>query len=346
MEDKYVLIIDTVTPNMYVVLVKNGDIFEQKIIRGNKNHSRTLTKTIGEVLRKDGVEFNQIGVFACDIGPGSFTGIRIGIAAVKGYTTVFPCAQSVTFTSLELLAEKTKSENCLMDAGRDLFYYQKFCGGIAIAQPTLIEKAQANLYIGEKAALFDENMDFANELVTVTQRKILAKEFAEELTPVYLRKPQAQEERDRKIVKEIAFTQKEIDEMLEIEKQCFAGEAWNRSDFDISYKDGLITLGVFEADKLIGYGMIYLASDEADLCTIGVLPQYRKKGYGGAIMTALAEAAKKRNVKKITLEVSKGNDDAIKMYKSFGFTIAGERKNYYTNSNFGDNNAYIMILQF
>jgi len=346
LEDKYVLIIDTVTPNMYVVLVKNGEIVEQKIIRGNKNHSRTLTKTVGEILRKGGVEFNQISVFACDIGPGSFTGIRIGIAAVKGYMTVFPRAQSVTFTSLELLAEKTKCQNCLMDAGRDLFYYQKFCDGIAVSQPLLIEKAQADIYIGEKASVFDENMDFTSELVAVTQRKITEKDFSDELTPVYLRKPQAQEERDRKIVKEITFTQKEIDEMLEIEKRCFAGEAWNRSDFDISNQSGLITLGVYEADKFIGYGMIYLAGDEADLCTIGVLPQYRKKGYGGAIMAALIETAKKRNVKKITLEVSKGNDDAIKMYKSFGFTIAGERKNYYTNSNFGDNNAYIMILNF
>lgn len=345
MEDKYVLIIDTVTSNMYVVLVKNGEIVEQKIIRGNKNHSRTLTKTVGEILRKGGVEFNQIGVFACDIGPGSFTGIRIGIAAVKGYTTVFPCAKSVTFTSLELLAEKTKSKNCLMNAGRDLFYHQKFCDNTAISQPLLIEKAQADIYFGE-ASLFDENIDFTSELVAVTQRKIDEHNFTDELTPIYLRKPQAQEERDRKIVKEITFTQKEIDEMLEIEKQCFAGEAWNRSDFDISNQSGLITLGIYEADKFIGYGMIYLAGDEADLCTIGVLPQYRKKGYGGAIMTALIETAKKRNVKKITLEVSKGNDDAIKMYKSFGFTVVGERKNYYTNSNFGDNNAYIMILQF
>jgi len=328
---------------MYVVLLNNGEIVAQKTELGNKNHSKILTKATSEVLNDSGIGFEQINIFACDIGPGSFTGIRIGIAALKGYLTVFPDAKTIAFTSLELLNEKTGSSDCLMDAGKDLYYYQKICGTNS-AQPVLIDSEKAHDYIKNGAAVFDDKDDFSQSLCSLVSKKIAKKNFVDELTPVYLRKPQAQEERENKIVKEITFLDNEIDDMLEIEKRCFAGEAWNRSDFEFPSKDGLITLGIFEEKKLVAYGMIYLADDEADLCTIGVLPEWRKRGYGNALMTALIEAAKKRNVKKITLEVSKGNENAIKMYSALGFITVGERKNYYKNSNFGNNSAFIMTL--
>ena len=52
------------------------------------NHSRTLLPVVQQLLEKQGLSLDQMDVFAATVGPGSFTGVRIGVAAVKGYAWV------------------------------------------------------------------------------------------------------------------------------------------------------------------------------------------------------------------------------------------------------------------
>ncbi len=87
------------------VAVSEGDklISEITINTGN-THSETLLPAVENSLKLSGTSIDDIDVFACSVGPGSFTGVRIGAATIKGiaYGKSKPC---VALSTLDALAE-------------------------------------------------------------------------------------------------------------------------------------------------------------------------------------------------------------------------------------------------
>ncbi len=99
---------------------------------------------------------------------------------------------------------------------------------------------------------------------------------------------------------------------------------------------------VFELDdNLIGYGLMSIAADEADILNLCIHPLWQSRGYGQFILKHLLELAKQKNVKFVYLEVRVSNKAAIKLYHQTGFKQIGERKRYYQN---GDNREDALIL--
>ena len=72
-----------------------------------------------------------------------------------------------------------------------------------------------------------------------------------------------------------------------------------------------------------------LTVDTADILNIGIDPDFKRQGYGTALLNHLIEELKKRNIGEILLEVRAGNKSAIQFYKSQGFEEISVRKNYY-----------------
>lgn len=84
-------------------------------------------------------------------------------------------------------------------------------------------------------------------------------------------------------------------------------------------------------DEIIGYASYYIHIDEGDINNIAVKESYRKQGKGKALVLALIDDAKSRNVKKLFLEVRENNTVAIKLYESLGFKKISVRKKYYSD---------------
>jgi tRNA threonylcarbamoyladenosine biosynthesis protein TsaB len=80
-----ILNIETSTSVCSVALVNNGQIINQKESNDEKSHAKLLTLFIDEVLKKSATGFNQIDAIAVSKGPGSYTGLRIGVSAAKGF---------------------------------------------------------------------------------------------------------------------------------------------------------------------------------------------------------------------------------------------------------------------
>ena len=57
----------------------------QKIYRDAQHPSHVLLPVIEDICRRAGVELEEVDLFACTVGPGSFTGLRIGLSTVKGF---------------------------------------------------------------------------------------------------------------------------------------------------------------------------------------------------------------------------------------------------------------------
>src|SRR5262245_10420020 len=83
---------------------------------------------------------------------------------------------------------------------------------------------------------------------------------------------------------------------------------------------------------IVGYGGMWRMYDEAHVTTIGVRRDLQHRGYGRILFAGLVQAAYDMGAKWITLEVRTSNDNAMRMYESFGFKVIGRRKGYYTDN--------------
>ncbi|MFH0801313.1 MAG: ribosomal protein S18-alanine N-acetyltransferase [bacterium] len=82
---------------------------------------------------------------------------------------------------------------------------------------------------------------------------------------------------------------------------------------------------------ILGYCGAWIIIDEGHITTMAVHPDYRGKKIGKLLMWHMMDECLKRGVRWSTLEVRKNGDVAQKLYLSFGFSVVGERKEYYQN---------------
>ena len=122
-----------------------------------------------------------------------------------------------------------------------------------------------------------------------------------------------------------------IAQIAALEKQCFS-DPWSevsvRSELSNPLSDWLVAE---EDGKLIGYVGSQSVAPEADVMNLAVAPEWRKKGIGRALMTALIAQLHSRGITALFLEVRVGNTPAQNLYRSLGFAEIGRRPKYYVN---------------
>ena len=123
-----ILGIDTSTKILSIGVYDGSGIYEHNVELGVK-HSSLLMPIIQRILGVLGWSLGDIDYFACGLGPGSFTGIRVGVAAVKGLAWANK-KPVIGIPTLDILANsaKEKSGNILVavDAKRGLVYYAAY----------------------------------------------------------------------------------------------------------------------------------------------------------------------------------------------------------------------------
>jgi tRNA threonylcarbamoyladenosine biosynthesis protein TsaB len=199
-----------------------GVLASSHACRGRR-HAENLVPAIDFVRRQAQVELSEISVVAVDLGPGLFTGLRVGIATAKSIAQALRVPM-VGVTSLDLLAFPVRFTNRLIvpavDARRgELFYalYRQVPGGVQrLTEPTvgtpddlMSELLAANddcLLVGDGARRYSDAFEglsrvevveqglahpMASHLVQLAHSRALREEFVNswELEPLYLRRP-------------------------------------------------------------------------------------------------------------------------------------------------------------
>jgi len=119
--------------------------------------------------------------------------------------------------------------------------------------------------------------------------------------------------------------------IAELEKKCFSSPV-SESSLRSLYVDGVgagFVCVESETGRVLAYGGVMCAADEAQVLNIATCPEYRRQGLARAILNAILEYSSKAGAEFITLEVREGNLSAIALYKSFGFYEVGRLKKYY-----------------
>lgn len=119
-----VLAVDTSTPHSSLAITRDGKVLSSILTETKTHHSQTLFVNISNLLRLAGLEIEEIGAFAVATGPGSFTGLRVGLAAVKGLarTTGKPSLGVNSIDVWALSAGVAGLVLVMIDAGRDEIY--------------------------------------------------------------------------------------------------------------------------------------------------------------------------------------------------------------------------------
>ncbi len=133
------------------------------------------------------------------------------------------------------------------------------------------------------------------------------------------------------------------DKIADAERICFGKNAWSRAAVDAFINNGYSFLvAATDGDELLGYAITSVILGEGELTNIAVLPKARRCGIASRIMSVLIENARAVGAELLHLEVREGNIPAIALYKAFGFTPDGIRKNYYSSPR---ENAVLMTLK-
>ncbi len=221
------LSVDSSAVTASVALTDGEKIIKSEFINAGLTHSETLLPMIKRVMGD--YKASDLDAIAVTAGPGSFTGVRIGVATVKGlaFKDSVPC---IPVSTLEAIAYNFTDENAVicavMDARRMQFYngifkishrcVERLCPDRAISLDDLREDLKAYdrvIIAGDGAELCYKSLDLENVILADSERRYqngigvskaaLNKDkiSADRLMPVYLRPSQA--ERELKLKKEI-----------------------------------------------------------------------------------------------------------------------------------------------
>ena len=117
----------------------------------------------------------------------------------------------------------------------------------------------------------------------------------------------------------------DISKLIEIEKDVFDYSIYIQDFENYFYKD-TIKIWKISTRKIIGYVSFYQVKDEIEIIQICIIKSCQRKNYGSSIINKIKKIV---DVKKIFLEVSVENSQAINFYLKNGFKKIGIRKDYY-----------------
>jgi len=212
-----ILGIDTTTKFLCLGLYVDGKFYEYNLQVGRRL-SELLVPTIRRLVCAAGLSIAEIDYFACGLGPGSFTGMRIGLATIKGLAVVKD-KPVIGISTLDILAKNAENKDRLilvaLDAKRDLIYCgaYKYRNGVLRRQGDYALLSLAELLkrypdgpviLGDAVALYKDALlsgikgavvldkDYWNvrafNLISLALAKVEAKQFSSvvRIKPIYL----------------------------------------------------------------------------------------------------------------------------------------------------------------
>jgi len=225
------LALDTTATVATAALMKDGEVLASDTMNCGRTHSETMLPLIEQLYSRAGVLPKETDVYACSVGPGSFTGVRIGTALIKGLA--FGEKMCIGVSTLEALAENLSHVSGIvspvMDARRSQVYNAIFRvenGRVSRLTPDrVIPLEELNRELAEydepiylcgdgyhltrDTVIHDKKQETPEQYIMqsgISVGKVAMRLYTEgkavsdrDLRPIYLRAPQAERERLEKL---------------------------------------------------------------------------------------------------------------------------------------------------
>ena len=119
---------------------------------------------------------------------------------------------------------------------------------------------------------------------------------------------------------------------VSLDKELFPYSPWSTSQYkeEFSSPTRYFVVALDVAENIVGYAGVFAAgSVEADILTVGVVPEHRGKGIAKELMALITDWAKDQGSTAMMLEVKTDNLEAIGLYESLGYSTLNIRKDYF-----------------
>lgn len=214
-----ILCIDTSSKLCSVAILEDTTLINKLELDNGLTHSETLMPLIKQLLDQSNLSLSDIDLLVSDVGPGSFTGIRIGVSTVKAFSDSLniPC---VGISSLEVLAYNAKNDGLIcstIDCKNDNCYFALYelIDGIYTVLEVPCAKTVSEVLDLLNTKYADKSIEFVGDgipskstncylnvenLGIAGHKKFIAyNNIGENVLPLYLKKPQAQRQLEEKL---------------------------------------------------------------------------------------------------------------------------------------------------
>ena len=329
----------------------SSSVLGAKLALMDKGQAEALAPMVQETMRDAGLAFSKLDRIAVTTGPGTFTGVRIGLAFARGLG-VSLAIPVIGINSLAAIAANEKSGThpiiVASDArGGDIYFATFDASGRELTPPAIgrlvdiIMPTQTCLALGTGADAISKSQHLrsgAGDLPIAANFAYLVADmrpadFPPE--PLYLRPP------DVKLPVTYSTVGKPAAKLLaEIHGECF-DHPWNETSFSELLASSVAVLSANQQTPA-GFVLFRKAADEAEILTICTRPPFRQKGLAKALLLHTECLLIEDGVKSLFIEVAVSNQAALALYAACGFKTAGLRKNYYERENGVSEDAHIM----
>ncbi len=339
-----ILAINTANKCLEIALANGQKVFSCTV-NENAHHNEVIIPEIDALLASHNLTIGDIDKFAVVVGPGSFTGIRVGIATIKAFRDALgkPAVEINNLDYLYALATSQVSNvgAVAIKGSQNSYFVAKFINGVLYKFPRNLTKDELLMYAENKPiAMFELDRELTNfaKIVKLDAKILvnLAKNSQnEQLVPVYYQLSQAEREKLKqgKISIKTAH-KKDTDFIVELEGEIGAN-ALNREMIEYMLSDkNYITKLVYFNDTPVGF-IILQITDEINIVSIAVNKDMRNMGLATKLINSAISLAKRKKLGAVSLEVSYNNITAYLLYKKLGFTLRRTRKHYYADGSDG-----------
>lgn len=217
-----ILAIDTSSEICSTAILEDDVLIDENNLDNGRTHSENLMPLVDELLKRNNINIKEIGLISCVVGPGSFTGIRIGVSSMKPIAEVLGISLA-SITSLEVLAKNVTINDeekivSLIDARNNQVYAGIFDKEYNLVEDYIaddimeviekIKKYKNITFVGngsifhkeflisniKNAKFAEENKQSAKNAGILGYKKYLENNLhtADTIIPIYLRKSQAE----------------------------------------------------------------------------------------------------------------------------------------------------------
>jgi tRNA threonylcarbamoyladenosine biosynthesis protein TsaB len=334
---------------------------------GGQRPSEILVGSACEMLRMAEVQLPQLGAIVVVNGPGGFTGVRVGLAAVKGLAESAKIPV-VAVSRLEVLAAKASVESAALDAHRGEIYLrvegldgqarELLAGASELAA---IDPAPQRIAVCDDAAALLLNAAWPDtELVRVAEptatdalRLCAPRAAAGHFVDLALLDGNYLRRSDAEIFGEAAEAAAEsanssngilvrqmcgmdLDAVMEITARLKELPQWTRANYQaalhaeaVPRRMALAAIGPEPEFLLMGFAVASLMPPQAELETIAVAAENQRRGVASRLLDEIFEKLALAGATEVVLEVRASNQAALGLYRRLGFKETGRRPRYY-----------------
>ena len=333
------LILNTANEELVILLLKNDKLFFSAE-KNRQHHNEIMLSKIDEILGNNNLTIADIDEFGAVIGPGSFTGIRVGVATILSFRDALQ-KPAFGINNLDLLFALATTQNknvstVAICGSFNSYFVAKLINGI-------VYKFERNLSLDELKSLAenspigmfeqDENLNcFVVKFDAKTVLECYEKNKQNSLVPVYYQLSQAEREKLKRGQLKIKLaTKKHLEAVSKLERQNILTNVISFEEICKMHKNETYKIFVAEFNDEIAGFVILQITDEINIVSIAVKKEFQNLGIGTKLIEKAENFARKNKINALSLEVNEKNITAFLLYKKLGFKLRRKRKNYYAD---------------